>query len=277
LQLHFVILARVVDTNSVSLICGTHARPLRPMQASPVIDRIRRLLRRKGTVTPDRLREPRIVWGMLEAWADEVSARLSPPLLLNTDGEEVLFTEDRWTFDPSKREEVLQRIATIENIDPEEDGVFTILQEGNRVHADWDNTIIAHVEVNESRLLAKTNSVARADAVRARIERVCGSLLSAAMRSHTDPGSAQDEPREIRIPTPDEQAVVREMKERHYAQWLNDAIPALGGRTPREAARTKSGREQLTLILDEIEITESNFPEGARFDVVKLRRALGLR
>lgn len=274
---HFVILARVVDTDSVSLICGMHARPLRPMQASPVIDRMRRLLRRKGTVTPDRLREPRIIWGMLEAWSDEVSARLSPPLLLNTDGEEVLLTEDRWTFDPSKREEVLQRIATIENIDPEEDGVFTILQEGNRVHADWDNTIIAHVEVNESRLLARTNSIARADAVRVRVERVCGSLLSAVMRSHTDPASTQGEPREPRIPTPDEQAVVREMKERHYAQWLNDAIPALGGKTPREAARTKSGRERLTMILDEIELTESQVPEGARFNVVKLRRALGLR
>jgi hypothetical protein len=275
-QPHVMMLTRVVDTDSVSLICGMHTRPLRPLQAGPVVDRVRRLLRRKGPVTPDRLREPRILWGMLEAWSDGVAAGMAPPQLVNTDGEEVLLTEDRWTFDPSKREEVLRRIATIEDIEPEEDGVFTILRDGNRIHAEWDNTIIAHVELSESRLLAKTNSVARADAVREQIERACGSLVSARVRSHTDPASAQLEPRAPRIPTPEEQAIVLEVKERHYAQWLNDTIPALGGKTPREAARTKSGREQLTMILDEIEITESHVPEGARFHVTKLRHVLGL-
>lgn len=43
-----------------------------------------------------------------------------------------------------------------------------------------------------------------------------------------------------------------------------------------EAARTKSGRERLTMIFDDIEITESHAPDGARFDVDELRRALGL-
>ena len=272
---HFMILVRVVDTDSVSLICGMHQRPLRPLVAGPVVDRMRRLLRRKGPVTPDRLREPRILWGMLETWADAVSANLAPRQLVNTDGEDVLLTEDRWTFDPSRRGEVLQRLATIEGVQPEEDGAFAILKEGNQFHADWDNTIIADVQVKESGLLASTNSVARANLIRERIERACGSLVSAGARSHTDPASAQREPREARIPTPDEQAVIREMKERHYAQWLNDAIPALGGKTPREAGSTKRGREQLTMILDEIEITESQVPEGARFNVLKLRRELG--
>jgi hypothetical protein len=195
---------------------------------------------------------------------------------VNTDDEDVLLTEDRWTFLPSKREEVLERIATIENIEPEENGVFVILQEGNRIHADWENTIIAHVQVSESGLLASTNSVSRADVIRARIEGACGSLVSAGPRSHTDPASARHEPSEGRTPTPDEQVLVLELKERHYAQWLNDPIPALGGRTPYEAARTKSGRERLTTILDDMEITESHAPAGARFDVDKLRRALGL-
>lgn len=273
---HFMILARVVDTDSVSLICGMHGRPLRPMQASLAVDRVRRLLRRKGTVSPDRLHEPRIAWAMLEAWSNAVSAHQAPPRLVNTNGEDVLLTEDRWTFLPSKREEVLERIATIENIEPEEDGVFVILQEGNRMHAGWDNTIIAHVQVSESGLLASSSSVSRADVIRARIEGACGTLVSAGARSHTDPTSARHEPSESRAPTLDEQVLVLELKKQHYAQWLNDPIPALDGRTPYEAARTKSGRERLTMILDEIEITESHAPDGARFDVDKLRRALGL-
>jgi hypothetical protein len=195
---------------------------------------------------------------------------------VNTDDEDVLLTEDRWTFFPSKRQEVLQRIATIENVEPEEDGVFVILQEGNRIHADWDNTIIAHVQVSESGLLASTNSVSRADVIRARIEGACGSLVSAGARSHTDPASARHEPSERRAPTPDEQVIVLQMKKQHYAQWLNDPIPALDGRTPYEAARTKSGRDRLTMILNDVDITESHAPDGARFEVDELRRALGL-
>ncbi len=246
------------------------------MQASQAVDRVRQLLRRKGTVSPDRLREPRIAWGMLEAWSDAVSAYQTPPRLVNTDGEEILLTEDRWTLPPSKREEVLQRIATIENSQPEEDGVFVILQEGNQVHADWDNTIIAHLRVSESELRASTNSISRADVLRARIEEACGPLLSAGTRSHTDPTSAGHDPSDTSAPTPNDQALVLELKQQHYARWLNDPIPALDGKTPHEAARTKSGRERLGMILSDIELMESQAPDGARFAVDGLRRVLGL-
>jgi len=277
-QPHHMLLARVVDTDSVSLICGMHSRALRPLQASPVVDSMRRLLRRKGTVTPARLRESRVVWGMLEAWWHEVSRRQTPPRLMNTDGEDVLLTEDRWSFDPLNRDEVLAQIATIENIEPNEDGVFAILREGNQVHADWDNTIVAHVRVSESTMLATTNSVSRADVVRAQIESACGSLLKPGVRSHTDPTTTQvdPEPREPRVPTAEEQAVVLAFKERHYEQWLDESLPVLDGKTPREAARTKSGRERLTMILNDFELVESHQPESARFDVGTLRRALGL-
>lgn len=273
---HFMLLARVVDTDSVSLICGMHSRPLRPMQASRAVDRVRQVLRRKGTVSPDRLREPRIAWAMLDAWSNAVSAYQAPPHLVNTDHEDVLLTEDRWTFSPSEREEVLRRTATIENVQSEEDGVFAILREGNRMHADWDTTVIAHLRVSESGLLASTNSISRADVVRARIEEACGAILSAGVRSHTDPTSALHDPLEGPIPTPDERALLLALKKQHYEQWLNDSIPALDGKTPYEAARTKRGRERLTMILADVEITESHQPDGARFDVDELRRVLGL-
>ena len=281
---HLMVLARVVDTSSVSLICGMHPNPLRPMQAQRVVDRVRKLLRRKTAVSPDRLRPERVVWAMLLAWSEQVSARKAMPELVNTDGDPVLFTEERWSFAPARRAEVVQRVATIENAEREESerrDAFTILRAGNRMHKDWDNTVIATVDVDDSTLLARTNSLRRADAIRAEIERVCGALVSAGLRSHTDPHSdaarsrdrADPGPREA---DPDKQAMVREVKEQHYAQWLDDAIPALGGRTPREAARTESGRERLRMMLIELELIESKEPEAVRFDVQKLRRPLGL-
>lgn len=78
------------------------------------------------------------------------------------------------------------------------------------------------------------------------------------------------------FPSAEAQAVLREYKEQHYAQWLNDAIPALGGKTPREAARTQKRREQLIMLLSDLELAESELPEPERFDFQKLRYALGL-
>ena len=53
-------------------------------------------------------------------------------------------------------------------------------------------------------------------------------------------------------------------------------IPALGGKTPRQAARSRAGRKDLDLLLRHIEHGESAQPEGSRFDVSAIRDELGL-
>ena len=53
-------------------------------------------------------------------------------------------------------------------------------------------------------------------------------------------------------------------------RWLDDHIPALGGRTPREAALDPIGRHELERLLD-------SFDGGpGLMDVARLRQALGL-
>jgi hypothetical protein len=77
-------------------------------------------------------------------------------------------------------------------------------------------------------------------------------------------------------PTPEEQALLRELKETHYQKWLESPIPALGGKTPRAAARSAKGRRDLDLLLRDIENRENRLPAETRFDMSRLRRALGL-
>jgi len=272
---HSMLLGRVVDTSSVSLICGMHSVPLTPLQAQRVVDRVRRRLRRKTAVSPDRLRDERIAWELLQGWSDEISRRQTPPRLVNTEGDPILLTEERWSFDASQRETVIQRVAGLENAHADElegEASFTILRQ--------DDTVVANVRIGDSTVIASTNSLARADAIRGRVEAACGSLLKNRLRSHTDPsammGRSMERSAAPRVTTVEERAVVRELKERHYAQWLNDPIPALDGKTPREAARTKSGRARLMVLLDDFELSESREPEDARVDVGKMRRLLGV-
>lgn len=71
-------------------------------------------------------------------------------------------------------------------------------------------------------------------------------------------------------------AKIRQLKFDHYAAWLDEKVPALGGKTPREAARTKAGRKRVTALLDQFVTEEARLPPAERFDFTALRQALGL-
>lgn len=69
---------------------------------------------------------------------------------------------------------------------------------------------------------------------------------------------------------------MRELRRRHNVAWLDESIPALGGQTPREAARTAKGRAALDVLLKDIENREMRAGGGAAADVAWLRHELGL-
>jgi Protein of unknown function (DUF2384) len=50
------------------------------------------------------------------------------------------------------------------------------------------------------------------------------------------------EPQELAIPEEEHSAIIHDQMDRHYRSVLNEPVPALGGQTPRAAAKTESGR-----------------------------------
>jgi len=44
-----------------------------------------------------------------------------------------------------------------------------------------------------------------------------------------------------------ERELILKLQAEHYAKWPDERLPALGGRTPRQAVRSKRGRAQLQL------------------------------
>ena len=74
---------------------------------------------------------------------------------------------------------------------------------------------------------------------------------------------------------PEVQDKLREMAAQHWKAWLDTPLPALRDKTPREAAKTASGRERLDALFMQFEqYNESPQPFGP--DVPALRRTLGL-
>jgi hypothetical protein len=178
--------------------------------------------------------------------------------------------------------EVEARLRALDGAQPPAEGgeaCFTFLRSGNAMHEDWETTVVGRAWVSEGALKLEANSIARADELRRRIEEACTGLLRHCAREHSDPlalaeRSTPREP-EDELPQEERQQLVRQLKERHYADWLDQPVPALDGKTPRAAARTKRGSAQVDLLLRQIEHLEGRLPAAERFDVSGLRIQLG--
>jgi hypothetical protein len=155
------------------------------------------------------------------------------------------------------------------------------------MHKNWDNTILGHAELSTTELKLETNSVTRADWLRERIEKACVGLLSHRLRTHSDPVAQleqhrrEDPRRPLRRRKPQELPpemleLLRQEKRSHYESWLDQPLPALGGKTPRQAAQDPRRREELALLFKEIAHRESQQPTDERIDVTDLQHSLGL-
>lgn len=76
---------------------------------------------------------------------------------------------------------------------------------------------------------------------------------------------------------PELRAAVTELLRKHYRAGVDDKIPALGDRTPREAVRDADGREAVAALIDQIERDGPKMNPPLDPQIVReLRETLGL-
>jgi hypothetical protein len=87
------------------------------------------------------------------------------------------------------------------------------------------------------------------------------------------PKKKEEKPEE-EIPLEVRQALLKDMYDNHYREWLDSSLPALDGKTPRQAIKTKGGRRQVEDIL---RVMEYSHQEGdMEYDVAWVRKELKL-
>ncbi len=294
LKVHHLVLGRVVDFEGMSVFVGMHARPLGPRLGAELIKHVRRQLGvRTRAVSVEQLREKMPLAQLLSAWEDAVEEdderRMQLPQLANTDGDPLLLTKDRYTFAAADRPKVVEVLGQL----GEEDGdsraaatqTFVVHKAGNAMHRSWDNTIVGRAEVKGAMLVLESNSVRRADDLRAKVETALPGIVKHSLREHEDPdvmmrqmrASAGGAGAHPRTATPPELlAALRELKMQHQRDWLDSPVPALGNLTPREAAKVPKRRKDLQLLLKEIEHSESQLPPGEAVDLRWMWGELGI-
>lgn len=227
-------------------------------------------------------------------WLEQMLSRLlgPPPELRNYDGEPILPTETRWPIAAGDASEVTQRLDNAEDrrLYRSDSDAPNWVWEGDKSlsrgpqaevpsfdasasNDDLDLVSLGNIAIEQDSLVLRTNSEGRAARGRALLEALLDGLLGSAAVSHKDivaealaqrtsgglPRADSDVATADLAPSipPDEKArLLGEFKDRHYRSWLDTTVPMLGGKTPRQAAQTQEGREQLVRLLKDLENRE---------------------
>jgi hypothetical protein len=210
--------------------------------------------------------------GDLDTIAAAVGDLYAPPRLSNTEGHDMVWHTLRWALDDADAS-----AAALDASDLVRD------DEGWRLERDTPSmpaAVIATLRLEGSALVGEVNSNERAE----ELTDVVGRLVPAATLTDDVVITVDDMPARIGtrgetqshdIDLDDEEikAALEEHIRRMEDRWLDESIPALGGRTPRDAISDPVGREDVMQLLD-------SFPEPGpdefAFSPARLRAALGL-
>lgn len=235
-------------------------------------------------------------------WLDAAlksAERTDRPELLNTDGDPLEFTTLHFPLLAGVTAPRLRSaLATIPALRQENAGFWNWLAEPGATAQtvprratgqtfittmDDGSLVLGTVELKGRRLSLAVNSPARAERGRALLEPVLTGLVRAPLTERTDLeqmlATERLPPAPAGMSPEQEQALVRQMLDDHYRRVLDEPIPALGGKTPRAAAKTAKGRAAVVAWLKTLENHSARQkPEDpmASYDFGWLWRELGV-
>ncbi len=201
-------------------------------------------------------------------WLEWVALR-PRPTLLTAEGDRWVFA--RAIFDVRDPEALAAALARHPDLVPEGEGGYTWTEPATDFRRG-----VGRFVLEGGRLVLETQSPQRVERGRRFLESLAGAAVRFRVAEYEDADRALDRIAAARsaragggaaphrsagagsggvatIPRQVEGDIVGAFYEQHYRRWLDEPIPALGGRTPREAARLRDGRPRLVALLQQFE------------------------
>jgi hypothetical protein len=100
-----------------------------------------------------------------------------------------------------------------------------------------------------------------------------------AMMRERAPAASENAEHEELMNHPEVRAHIEEMMRKHWEAWPDMELPALGGKTPRQAVKNKLSRQQVVALLEDAErnCRSQNDALGDLENLQRVRRELGLK
>ena len=227
----------------------------------------------------------------------------APPQLHNTDGDPL--SMQRLIFAIDSPAEAFAALKSLANGDSDEDLLQDAeyaadgalqkveihwIKRGNALHKGLETTLLGRIEINGTQMITEVNSAPRAadfkqlvsermgEKARYRVTEIQSMerLLHEARSKPRRQSTQEEMDNAALMAQPEVQAQLRAMMQRHYAAWVDEKLPALQGKTPREAVRTKAGKEKVDALIRDIERMGSDTGGYDASIVAELRQTLGI-
>lgn len=238
---------------------------------------IERLAQLRNELDAAELREAQVLV-FFNAWLDP-----GMPKLVNYDGEPILPTTVHF--------DVFDERACISALDHAPD----IVRDENAPAWAWvgmgkdrkDPVTFGFLRLDGGRLQFQTNSRERGERGRSLIEKLVGEAVRYRVTEHEDieraalAASNEREARSSAIPKelaePTREAVMQ-VYQQHYEKWIDEPVPMLGGKTPRQAAGMAALRTRVAEMIEDLErMYETALVEGsAAYDPTWMWEELGI-
>lgn len=182
------------------------------------------------------------------------------PRLANSSGHELLFVKAEYSVEDNKaaKEFLLKQKRII----LEKDGA-----NAKFAWLDSKHTLLGTITLKKKALITETNSHERFQKLDKILKKepqivfVNKAEEDIQDKLHDENTKKSSKLDEIEI-TPEIRAMLNKHMHKHYTEWLDEKLPALSGKTPREMAQTEIGRERVALLLAEMQSSLNQTPES---------------
>lgn len=152
------------------------------------------------------------------------------------------------------------------------------------------NTVFGTIKITGSKMTVDVNSNKRATTIKKKILSALGDQvrfktkviesIEGNVGKAPSPNRSKSSAIQLDQLPPEALEAVKKMADAHWAKWFDEQIPALNGKTPKQAVKSKEGRELLEALLNSYEQRSGHADNETtnlfQPDVDKLRAKLGL-
>jgi hypothetical protein len=216
-------------------------------------------------------------------WLNDAICRClaPPPQLSNTDGEPLAFITLHYRLAPNVTATgITEAISRIPDLRADDEGAHWTwfapkkpagkdrMRKGED-DPDAGRTIHGEVILHDGKLEVRVNSEARAARIRALLTPALAGLVREPLVEHMTPEQAMAKSPQAREPAPqgldgvdpaDLRRAVHEVLDRQYRKTLETPVPALDGKTPKQAVRSAKGRIAVASWLKGFEQNAARLP-----------------
>lgn len=297
-----IVFGRATVVEGIGMIMGLATSIIPPGHKPAIIGLRSEMKEEYPTITEEVLGD----WDMeiRELYLEIDRAMFSMPKLCNTDGHPMEFHKIVYAIDsPETAFEKLVSLCVTRKASElrkqaERDAgghirhaEITWDRNGHKAEPGLSNTVLGRIMIDDDRLTAEVNSAERAKAIRKKIEARLGSearfklekirsldsMMSDEQLSQRAAKFAAEQ--DALMHDPEVRRMLAEVSRKHWEGWVDMPLPALGGRTPREAVREDDGAEAVEALLRDAERHGENNPdmgEMNREGIRLVRELLGL-